>query len=258
MKLRRIPAIFLVFLAAMPLSAQNWEVYDNFKGPLIDPDLWSGSQRDGNALEFVRQIQNGWLQMWLRSCGQIWNDDGGQLVQSTLYMAKPAGTIGIGARLTITRATANYCPIRPPDNAAGSFALSAAFFNSGSGDQIDDIVADLWINLPPSGQPLSFDGYVHDRQINAGQVHLGDIKIGETFYVWVRWDQSTKQIFFGLQHLLPNRPPVEEAIPYTWSDNRPPASMVRVVNLQTWPQNCSHVQIISDMMVKIDQVTVLR
>ena len=251
-------AIFVLFLAALPLSAQKWEVYDNFKGPLLDPNLWRGSQSDGNALEFVRQIQNGSLLLGLRSFGYTHVDDGEQSIQNYLAMPQPAGTIGLGAKLTVTRAMANYCPLRGPEKAPGSFALSAVFFNSGSGSQPDDIIADLWINLPPNGQPLTFDGYVHDSRENFGQVHLGDIKIGEPINVWIRWDQAAKQIIFGLHHLWTKQPPLEQSVEYGLPDTTPPAGPVRVVLIQTLPQNCQHIQVYSDMIVKVNQVTVLR
>jgi hypothetical protein len=258
MRPKFVIAIFVLFFTALPLSAQKWEVYDNFKGPLLDPNLWRGSQSDGNALEFVRQIQNGSLLLGLRSFGYTFTDDGGQSIQNYLAMPQPAGTIGLGARLMVTRAMANYCPLRVAENTPGSFALSAVFFNSGIGDQLDDIVADLWINLPPNGQPLTFDGYVHSRRENFGQVHLGEIKIGEPIYVWIRWDQAAKQIIFGLHRLWTKQPPLEQAVPYMFSDTTPPAGPVRVVLIQTLPQNCAHVQVYSDMIVKVNQVTVLR
>ncbi len=268
MKLRRIPAIFLVFLAAMPLSAQNWEVYDNFKGPLIDPDRWIGSQQESSVLEFQRQIQSGWLQLRLRSFGLPYvpfpnPNDGVNWAENVLYMSDPAWVKGIRAKLTVTQAIGAACP-PGGQRMIGQFGLVGSFFNRGEGTGdpagIDDISAELYLYMY-SGTSEYQVGYRIVYGGGQGPIvndTLGWANVGEPIYVWLRWDKGSKTFFFGLQRLSRKLPPLEVPFMYDFPDSKPPTGEVRRLHLITLTKNCNEVQEFSDVAVKVDQVDVIR
>ncbi|MFN8006427.1 MAG: hypothetical protein U0V70_05270 [Terriglobia bacterium] len=264
LRLRYVSPVILMFLVALPLSAQTWAIYDQFRGPLINPDLWfGGGTTNRDVLDYERQIQNGSLMLRIRSYGNHYiQDNQPNWAQNGLEVADPTGIIGIAAMLTVTRAIGNSC-----DSSGwllGQMGLRATFFNSGEGNQIDDVEGNLFMYPGGVDQPITVGGLTNSPRArsvppyNLGSVSLGTVKIGETVRIWVRWDKPNKRIVYGLQHLFPLRPPIEMAVPYSIPDTLEPLYRYRVVMLQTSPSNCISSRVYSDMVVKIDQVAVLR
>lgn len=255
MKLGHALAVLVLFLVAQPLSAQTWEVYDNFKGPLINPALWiPNGGACQNALDCERQVQHGQLRLRIRGYGLTNTDAGQNWSQNSLEATQPTGIIGIGAKLTVTRAISNSCP--STQSLAGQMGLRATFFNSGTGAQTDDIEANL--HMYPHGTDSSIDvgGLIKNGSGNLDGVSLGSVDIGETVTIWVRWDKANQKVVYGLQH--PGQPPIEQEIQYAMSDTSPVFYPYRLVQLQTSPKNCTSDLVYSDIEVKITQVTVLR
>ena len=112
-------------------------------------------------------------------------------------------------------------------------------------------------------QPISVGGLLRQpggSPSDLGSVNLGSVNIGEMVYVWVRWDQPNKKLFFGLQRKGKNQLPVEMEIGYSaiLSDMLPPKFPGISVQVQTSPLNGTGYQTYSDVMAKIDQVSVIR
>jgi hypothetical protein len=256
----------VVLSPTLPLSAQNWVVYDDFKGSSINPARWvsTGLGVCQNALECERQIQGGQLRLWIRGYGlttptglaENWSQNGLEVSPSEL-----AGITGIGAKLTLTRAISNG----GPDVQIGVMGLRAVFFNSGLGapsDWSNDVQAHLFM-YPHSDQTISVGGYLccklntRDR-IGPNIVELGSVNVGESVTVSVRWDKVNKQVVYGLQRL--GQPPQEGRISYggTTSDAVEPWHPYKQVQLETGPPNNKSPLVFSDMEAKVDQVTVFR
>ena len=114
MRRSALVAVLLLLLASLPLNAQTWQLFDNFKTNQISPTLWaiSGPICE-NALECERQIRNNQLQLGIRSFGLDISDPGDPRLgqsnwsQMNLNIANPTGILGIGATLVVTRATSS-------------------------------------------------------------------------------------------------------------------------------------------------------
>jgi hypothetical protein len=264
MRLRPVLAVFVLSLMALPLSAQVWEVYDNFDGPVIDPALWTGNwvAYGGSALDFERQVQNSFLWLGLRGYGSTFTDGVTNWGMNSVEVTQPILFKGIKAKLKIVQALGNS-----PYAACGQVTLRARFFNTGTSEPRDpnnDIEACLFMmSGGQEGQPLSVGGLL--RQFGPGpsdlaSVNLGTINVGEVVNVWVRWDKPNKKLFFGLQGNRKNAQPVEMAIDYSTivSDGLPPGNPYRSIQAQTSPVSNTSFQTYSDMLVKIDQVSVIR
>jgi hypothetical protein len=251
-------------LAALPLSSQNWQTYDNFKGPRIDPDRWVCGENNRLSLEFERRIINGWLQLRTFSYGQPIYDGGFNWVTNRLEVPsgkEPEGIVGIRAKVMVTRAMGNSCS-SDSIGGTGQVQLGATFFNTGTGLQADDISAELYMYSGVRGIPNTL--YVYGRVMNGsgsgdlGSVFLGEVKVGETVWIWLRWDRQAQQIYFGLRRLQQKQLWQELPIAYSFIDIVPPFYVYRSVGMVTQPDNCTSALVYSDMAVKIDQVDVLR
>ena len=64
MRYKHIAVLLVLLLAALPLGAQVWQVYDNFNSDHINPALWVSKWGVcENALDCERQTRIGWLQL---------------------------------------------------------------------------------------------------------------------------------------------------------------------------------------------------
>jgi hypothetical protein len=264
MRLRFIYVVLVLCFVALPLSAQTWEVYDNFDGPLINPNLWYGNwiQAGTSALEFERQIQNGQLRLWIRGYGSTFTDGDTNWGMNTVNITRPLLYKGLRAKLTVIRALGNS-----PYSQSGQINIRTRLFNTGTSeprDAANDIEACFYIaSAGQENAPLSVGGQLTHADAslpNLGMVNLGSVNIGETVYIWVRWDQPNKKVFFGFQRNRKNQLPIEMAIDYAGlvSDILPPGNPYWSIWAQTSPVSNTSFQTYSDTMVKIDQVSVIR
>jgi len=255
--MRYLGAFLALCFMALPLSAQVWEVYDHFDGPL-NPALWFTEYgEDRSALEYGRQIRNGYLELLMRSYGRTDFNDGKTQAQNMMAIVDWTSFKGMKVQLTVTKAMI--------DDALGGqsgILIRASFYNSGSGEPIDDVGANIGISAPETNsQTLSVGGEVVCGAVpgGLGGAVLGSIKIGEPVYIWVRWDTQVKKFFFGLQSLRRNQPPVEQGVACALLDVSPPVDHVYpMIGLSSWLSNSMTYQASSELMVKIDQVSVLR
>lgn len=257
MRLRNIIGVLVLSLVALPLGAQTWEVYDSFDGPLLNPARWySEYGEDRSALEYGRQIRNGWLELWMRGYGRSDWDSGQTQGINSMHLLDMTSFKGIKVKLTVIKA---YCNEVPDPGWGDNILTGASFFNTGSNLPEDDVTANILI-YGANSQTLSVGGeIVCGRYGNLGGVVLGSIKIGDPISIWIRWNPAVKQFFFGLQVLRKNQPPVEQGVTCDLADAGPPVDHKEArLGMSTWLTNSLTFQAYSELMVKIDQVSVLR
>jgi hypothetical protein len=257
MKPRIILSVLMLVLVALPLGAQTWKVYDNFDGPLLNPARWySEYGEDRSALEYGRQIRNSCLELWMRAYGRTDLSGGQTQGINSMLMLDMTSFKGMRAKLTVTKLIFNDGP--DPGSYHG-FEIRSSFFNSGTSEPIDDVSATIGIGEQDGKLWVSGNVLCGRYPEGLGGVVLGSIKIGEPINIWIRWDSVSKQFFFGLQSLRRNQPPVEQGITCTVPDAIPPVDHIHAsMGLGTWLNNSMSFQAYSELMVKIDQVSVLR
>lgn len=265
MRYKHIAVLLVLLLAALPLGAQVWQVYDNFNSDHINPALWVSKWGVcENALDCERQTRIGWLQLRMRGYGlNITDPNDPRLNQqnwalNNLDVADPAGIVGIGATLVVTRdsgsPTMGY--------QLGQFVLRATFFSGVSQPQENrDVEANISVGGGGGNNQLSVGALVNKMgpQLETlGSADLGTVHVGEPITIWLRWDKAGHRFLYGLQRLLPNQTVVKE-ISYNTSDAFfPPWYPYRSVQLQTSPPNLLGSQSFSDWAVTITRVIVLR
>lgn len=279
MRHRHTAAILIVLLfTALPVSAQQWEVYDTFKAPLINPDLWWSNQGPGAchlALECERVIENGNLRLRIRGFNDSRSNDGDVWSENGLVVANPTAVTGFLARLAFTKAAGTFCS-PGGGSMVGQMGLRATLFHS----HPDEIVSQPdWYNeveanihmYPATDGTIQVGAILRRIGTNAPaySVDLGKVKLGDLVDIWIRWDDQTSPttVFFGMQPIRTfskrsdgPAPAVEEGFDYAGAFPVREASTnpYRVVRLQSSPHNCGGVSIFSDVEVKIDSVSVLR
>lgn len=269
MRHRGLVAVLLLLLASVPLNAQTWQLYDNFKTDQISPNLWAITPGTicESTLECERQIRNNQLQLRIRSFGlNISNPLDPRLGQSNwsqmnLNVANPTGIFGIGANMVVTRATSSAIP----GYQFGQFVLRATFFSSVDNPQSypenKDIEANISLGWGGYNNPLEVSAHVNkmgsDFQ-DLGSASLGTVDVGETIRVWLLWDNAGHKFTYGVQHFHPNYT-ITRDIPYDPNIAHFPALYeYRMLNLQASPPNLQGSQTYSDGAVKISQVSVYR
>jgi len=266
MRFRFALGVFSLCLLAHPASAQDWQVYDTFEAPLIDPVLWgAGHAPCQNALECERLARGGSL--WLRirayneaggTSGTVWSQSGVEIAE------QPALVNGMSARLAITRAAGTFCSGVP--STVGQMGLRAIVFHSHrtSGESPnapwnDEVEANLYMYPHPDGT-ADVGGIVHrmgDVETPFSQ-QLGTVRIGEVVDIWLRWDWANRTVFFGMRQL--RQLPVEVGYQYSsdFPNAEPSLNPYRMLQLQASPVNCPGVRLFSDVAAKIDRVAVIR
>ncbi len=240
MKSIRIFAV--VLLATLSCAAQTTTLYDNFKEKFLDPSKWSTFSacftNNGRELECVREIQNGKLRLAHRNFGNRDTDTGFQFGDANVVFAHPSLIKSITTDLAVIRIDESPCLANP--EFGGAAHIDATFFNTGSGNQSDDVGGHLGIGRgtsTPEGQ-LNVFGQISQGNNYFAFTPLGNVPIGTPVTATLTWDQPNHQFLVSWVNLLTGLK-TEATMPYSLADTTPATNPGKVLTANTFPANCT-------------------
>ncbi len=240
MKSIRIFAV--VLLATLSCAAQTTTLYDNFKGKLLDPSKWSASSacftNNGLELECVREIQNGKLRLVHRNFGNRDTDTGYQFGSANVFFANPSLIKNITADVTLMRIDESPCLVNPAFG--GGASIDGTFFNTGSGNQSDDVGGHLAFqrnSSTPEGQVFVF-GQISQGNNFFAYTPLGNVPIGTPVTATLTWDQPNHQFLVSWVN-SDTEVKTAATIPYSLADTTPATDPAKDLRASTFPANCT-------------------
>ncbi|SRR5260370_692157 len=231
-----------VLLATLSCAAQTTTLYDNFKGKLLDPSKWSTSgacfTTNGLELECVREIENGKLRLVHRNFGNRDTDTGFQFGAATIVFANPSLIKSITADVTLIRIDESPCLVNPTFRSAAH--MDGTFFNTGSGNQSDDVGGHLAfgrMSSDPEGQVFVFGQISHGSNFFAF-TPLGSVPIGTPVTATLTWDQPNHQFLVSWVN-LDTGVKTAATMPYSLADTTPATNPEKELGASTFPANCT-------------------
>jgi hypothetical protein len=225
-------------------------LYDDFRGPRIDPNKWTGIWGDFSDLrEMTREItgeprrRDRALRVSMRSYANTWDDSGGLGGPFGLLFTQPDRVTEVAFTATVRAAEAIGCTTNP-GMAAAVAEFRGQFFNDGTGTagSQGDVQVALTINrfatdLGGAMEVQAFYNRCDDpycgSQTNLGWGSLGYVYPGQPVRLRVKWDQPNHQFIFRMD----NQPAFVS--PYTVSDTTPASGAFRYIGLTRILPNCT-------------------
>ena len=229
-------------------SGNSLMLYDDFRGPRIDPAKWSDFDAAQGDLDIAREVippsegqseaRNGQLHLLEQSYSSPWDDNGEAYGYIALAFANPAPIKEVAFSLSARNSAVSQCQSNPGNESSAWAGFTGRMFNYGGGlDPDEDVSASIQLNRGSSnptgaltvsatvstGGPLAF--------WNLQQ--MGTIKPGHTAKLRVKWDQGNKQFLFQLD----NDAPV--AIPYTVDDSSAPYYQLKAIEVGHGVPDCT-------------------
>ena len=237
-------SILLVILIGAPVQAENWELYDNFKGGFfnhgyIDPERWAGLVLTNLVPPYLwvgenaMEIQFGRFHIRNHAYGGIFVSPLA-FIEEDLYIRKHEGIKGIKATLNVQAAEVSGCPNSPTSKLPRAIArVLGHFFKPAEGF---DIYAALFVvrsndstdafNVLKVGYTVSkcmdakCTGYV--PLVPPVYVIIGAVHLWENFVLSLQWDGDNDRFIFQLNNDNPVYFSTEQFTPYA-----PPAHPIR-------------------------------
>jgi hypothetical protein len=147
--------LILVLLLALSLvcvvqaQSGSLRLYDNFKGPWLDPAKWAAiptcsatqfinTAESINLVDCIRAIEANKLRLMVKAYGHADSDTDRQFGPSELYFANPNAVSTINVTFRISQSETAGCPSNSTDSIS-QVLIGGIFFNSGTGDPLDDV-----------------------------------------------------------------------------------------------------------------------
>jgi hypothetical protein len=268
-----VKALLLITLVVLTICAPtravyaqepSWDLvlYDNFNQRFLDPTKWSTYPGcfTGSVLECVREIQDGRLRLAVRSYGATNTNEGVGYGPSELHFVDPAPIRSIATQLVVRRTNSLGCLANTTflPNSHAHALLQGNFFNSGSGNQADDVQGLLIfdrMSSDPEGV-LSVGAFMHWQGQFFGFVSLGTVNVGQKVIAKLAWDQPHAQ-FVASWTDVETRRKVQVFLPYTMPDTTPAAAPDKLLGVRTFAPNCVGKQMLfSDIEATFDNVMI--
>jgi hypothetical protein len=245
----------LLLLGFAGVSQAQLVLYDDFKGKVIDPAKWTGSEGSFGPsapnTDATRSSVGGQLQMSTTTWGRTDSDTGAIGPEgSRLNITDPAPITTFQADVTVKSVNVVGCN----NNTTFSFSLAqveGGYFNdgtsSGSGDRTGDIIAVI-----QKTQDSVFDSRIEAVIIRctnttcSGQTNLTfhffgtTWKEGKTDTLRLQWDQGNHQFMFTVNPDGQHAETVALAYndPFFISDSNPPVVAFRQLSIGNKPASC--------------------
>jgi len=242
-------SILLVILIGAPVQAENWELYDNFKGGFfnhgyIDPERWAGLVLTNLVPPYLwvgenaMEIQFGRFHIRNHAYGGIFVSPSA-FIEEDLYIRKHEGIKGLKATLNVLAAEVSSCPSSPTAFLPRSLARVLGHFLKDSADGFDVaafLFADRSNNSTEAFNVLKV-GYAISKCINefctgytpiVAPTYIGTVHLWENFVLSLQWDEDNNQFIFQLNKNTPVYVPFGTFLPGdTHSPVVPPAHPIR-------------------------------
>jgi len=226
--------ILPLMLLGLASISQGLTLYDNFKGPDIDPAKWTGSEGSAGPTApntaTARKIAGKVLRISLTTWGKTDSDSGTAGSQSTrLAVTNPAPITIFQADVTVQNARVVGCAANVSSSRARAQVIGA-FFNdgtsSGAGDRTGDILAGMQSHRDSilGDQILAFI----TRCTNASCSTSATLFFVTFAASWVQnvantmkteWDPGGNQFIYTLN---PGPGQEQHSLGYAFSDSNPP------------------------------------
>ena len=247
----------LLVLAAVPGRALGQlTTYDTFNNAkhLLNAEKWGGFETNVRDLEASRLIDAGKLRLLYRGYGGTSSDSGITVSSFGLFFPNDPNTIAaIQAEVQVVDVQAQDCPGNIA-RTAGSEArvdLRGSFFNSGVApvDQTNDVHAEIVITrqstdpaniLQVVGEMFQCTSPTCSTIGSFVQKSLGSItcpgRICPTETLLIQWEQTNHLFRFRRTDALG---PVEDTIPYGFSDTSSPSFGFKTIDIFHIVENCT-------------------
>jgi hypothetical protein len=255
--------------AVMPNAAHaQWQLYDSFSHPLINPERWSGFEASGGLAapntETARHVILGVLHQKLVGYGSAASDSGSASHTTGLQVTDPASVIGIQAKVAVIAAIAKGCAGNTT-TARARAQLIGEFFNNGSGgpsDRTGDILAGIQKQLDSLAgrQILAFINRCNDAgctSFTSLATHLFGTtwNFGQSHVLRVEWDAVSNEFIFTIN---PGSSSEEShVLSYGESDSAPPVLDFKRLSLNSTTPNCERDQLKTSIHAAFHNVHVL-
>jgi hypothetical protein len=265
--MKRIVNLILVLLA--PLASAAWAqqpmgketaqstrpvYYDTFNEMWLNPAKWlaTGPWCSG-GLECVREIQNGHLRLAVRDFGATDSDSGTQFSESEVDFVNPNAVKSITADVTLRSFSGLGCSTNDTDMTHTNVEIGGIFFNAGTGDPTDDVLAELIFGVDTT-DPKTI--HVGNWNGQSGWTEVGSYPIGAPLTATFAWDKANHQ-FIALVKVKgePGQGKMV-AVPYSVSDTTPPASPYKQLSAQAYSLNCTSAKTFAQVEAFYDNVII--
>jgi hypothetical protein len=231
-----VVAVTALVLVGVPgLGQAQLVLYDDFKGRLIDPDRWSGNERNTGLIapntETSRSISGGKLEILLTNYGRTNSDAGaGGTASSALQHTNPAVVTTLEAAVTVKKVEVQGCAANSTATRARA-GLVWALFNDGTSPALGDRTGDVFAGIQSVRDSISGDrieAFIN-RCTNATCTTFVTLNFHAFAASWttgiadtlrMQWDPGNDQVVFTLN---PGAPGEESTVlGYGLSDAAPP------------------------------------
>ena len=250
-----------VVLAALIGAVALWQptvshaqlvLYDDFAGPLINPDKWFGTEATGGAgnatSETERFVKSGQLILGLGQYGLSNSDSGRSVGRVRLQFPNSGPLTTIQADLTVAGVEIGTCPTNTDSAATGAAFIIGQYFNDGTSSGAGDVTGDVQATvqkLADSALGNVIRGVVlrcsnsscSTAETLASQIFTTSWTPGERHTLTLTWDAPNHQFIVSAKasHGTMETYP----LPYTVSDSAPPIAFVRELILSNFTPNCN-------------------
>jgi hypothetical protein len=239
-------------------------LYDDFRGPIIDPQKWEGvGGWSRNTLEFVRETRLDRLRLGARTYGNRW-DGGSEFDIAELDFKNPGSIFSMGSRVVVTKVQFAPCAVPGADVPYPRVQVIGNFFNAIGDPNSDagnvDAMMELRANDPSNPKaPLvvRFLALVNGPPEifqTIGLADLGTVNIGEEVFLFVRWDRANRRFIGGMKK--DGVPAVTASLPYYQDDSLAPTWPYKGISVRNSAPNCSASQAFVAMEAWFDRVVV--
>lgn len=234
-------------------------LYDDFGSGYINPEKWIAPPMCGSgAYDCAREVQNKKLRLAVRGYGATATDSGVAFDASPLLFPNPNTIETIGIQFKVKSFRSVGCPSNN-EAAHPQLLVHGAFFNTGSGNPNDDVMAFLMVerrtddvSSPPKS--LRVGGFMWTNGSFFNNVDLGTVKINETATATLTWDRTNHAFIARVVKKVTTPLVVEATMPYPQPDSTPAAQPFKSLRLGSFAPNCTTGQSFSAMDVNIDNV----
>jgi hypothetical protein len=249
--------MFLLILGLLGTSfaqQNNKSYYDTFDSKWINPHKWVATfpQAWGNPIEIVRELESGQLRLALRNAGNMDSDSGIQEAENELYFLNPDRIFSITTEMTPRKASTTACPANP-DGPAVHLTVGGSFFNTGTGDPAQDVLAVLVVGYA-SPKTVGVGLWVAtDYGATSQSVGIDYYPIGQRLTAYLKWDKANRQF---VASITANGVPTQVSLPYTFADAMRPAAPSKYLAVELQTPNCTATRMYSYGDVFFDNVSV--
>ena len=254
-------SMVLVCLCCMAVSCFGQVVvqsryYDTFNERWLDPNKWLATYPNcWGTLECVREIQNGKLRLAVRDFGTTNSDAGVQWSESPMFFVNPNIVTSITADVAPKSFSGLGCATNNTDLTHTQVMIGGSYFNSGSGDPSDDVMAFLiiWIdtNNPTYMNVLNWWGWRDQAQWS----DMGTYPIGTVFTGKHAWDRTNHQFVASLT-VKNTGQTVTTNQSYTMPDGAPAANPYKYLTTQAHSLNCTSAKTFAQAEATFDNVII--